>query len=52
MSVQIFFIILVISQDIYQEFFIDSFIQSVLERYETKLFVFHVQKQEIVLWRN
>ncbi|MBN3895299.1 MULTISPECIES: XisH family protein [unclassified Nostoc] len=43
---------LAISQDIYQEFFIDSFIQSVLERYEIKLFVFHVQKQEIVLWKN
>jgi hypothetical protein len=43
---------LAISQDIYQEFFIDSFIQSVLERYEIKLFVFHVQKQEIVLWIN
>ncbi|MEH2203299.1 MAG: XisH family protein [Nostoc sp.] len=43
---------LAISQDIYQEFFLDSFIQSVLERYEIKLFVFHVQKQEIVLWKN
>ncbi len=43
---------LAISQDIYQEFFIDSFIQSVLERYEIKLFVFHVQKEEIVLWKN
>jgi XisH protein len=43
---------LAISQDIYQEFFIDSFIQNVLERYEIKLFVFHVQKQEIVLWKN
>jgi hypothetical protein len=43
---------LAISKDIYQEFFIDSFIQSVLERYEIKLFVFHVQKQEIVLWIN
>lgn len=44
-----FFIILAISQDIYQKFFRDSFIQSVLERYEIKLFIFHVQKQEIVL---
>lgn len=35
----------ILSQDIYQEFFIDSFIQSVLERYEIKLFFFHVQKQ-------
>ncbi|MBD2531049.1 XisH family protein [Nostoc flagelliforme FACHB-838] len=43
---------LAISKDIYQEFFIDSFIQSVLERYEIKLLVFHVQKQEIVLWKN
>lgn len=43
---------LAISKDIYQELFIDSFIQSVLERYEIKLFVFHVQKQEIVLWKN
>ncbi|MDZ7966210.1 MAG: element excision factor XisH family protein [Nostoc sp. DedSLP03] len=43
---------LAISKDIYQEFFIDYFIQSVLERYEIKLFVFHAQKQEIVLWKN
>ncbi|MCC5621437.1 element excision factor XisH family protein [Nostoc sp. CHAB 5715] len=41
-----------ISQDIYQDFFIDSFIKSVLERYEIKLFVFNIQKQEIVLWKN
>ncbi|OYD96996.1 fatty-acid oxidation protein subunit alpha [Nostoc sp. 'Peltigera membranacea cyanobiont' 213] len=43
---------LAIAKDIYQEFFLDSFIQSVLERYEIKLLVFHVQKQEIVLWKN
>ncbi|MEH2159888.1 MAG: XisH family protein [Nostoc sp.] len=43
---------LAIAKDIYQEFFMDAFIQSVLERYEIKLLVFHVQKQEIVLWKN
>ncbi|MHC5936741.1 XisH family protein [Nostoc sp.] len=43
---------LAIAKDIYQEFFIDYFIQSVLERYEIKLLVFHVQRQEIVLWKN
>ncbi|MEH2348691.1 MAG: XisH family protein [Nostoc sp.] len=43
---------LAIAKDIYQEFFVDAFIQSVLERYEIKLLVFHVQKQEIVLWKN
>ncbi|MBW4673583.1 MAG: XisH family protein [Desmonostoc geniculatum HA4340-LM1] len=42
---------LAISQDIYEEFFMDSFIQSVLERYQINLLVFHVQKQEIVLWK-
>ncbi|MEH2196300.1 MAG: XisH family protein [Nostoc sp.] len=43
---------LAIAKDIYQEFFLDSFIQSVLERYEIKLLVFHVQKQEVVLWKT
>lgn len=35
---------LAIAKDIYQEFFMDYFIQSVLERYEIKLLVFYVQK--------
>ncbi|BDI18759.1 hypothetical protein ANSO36C_45610 [Nostoc cf. commune SO-36] len=43
---------LAIAKDIYQEFFLDAFIQSVLERYEIKLLVFHVQKQEVVLWKT
>ena len=38
--------------DIYQDFFTDSFVQEVLNRYQIKLLVFHVQRQEIVLWKN
>ena len=33
-------------------FFSDLFVQAVLERYQIKLLVFHVQKQEITLWKN
>lgn len=43
---------LAIPKDIYQEFFTDSFVQEVVNRYQIKLLVFHVQKQEIVLWKN
>ena len=42
---------LAISQDIYQEFFSDSFIQTVLQTYEIKLLVFDINKEEIVLWK-
>ncbi|MEI6442176.1 MAG: XisH family protein [Nostocales cyanobacterium ELA583] len=42
---------LAISQDIYQEFFTDSFIQTVLQTYEIKLLVFDMKKEEIVLWK-
>lgn len=42
---------LAISQDIYQEFFTDSFIQTVLQTYEIKLLVFDINKEEIVLWK-
>ena len=42
---------LAISQDIYQEFFTDSFIQTVLQTYEIKLLVFDIKKEEIVLWK-
>lgn len=38
--------------DIYQDFFTDSFVQAVLERYQIKVLVFHVQKQEITLWKD
>ncbi len=43
---------LAVSADIYQEFFTDSFIQTVLKIYEIKLLVFHVRKQEVALWIN
>nr|WP_269139262.1 element excision factor XisH family protein [Nostoc sp. UHCC 0870] len=43
---------LAISKDIYQEFFTDIFIQTVLERYNIKLLVFDIQKEEIVLWKH
>ncbi|MFB2896500.1 XisH family protein [Aerosakkonemataceae cyanobacterium BLCC-F50] len=43
---------LAIPKDIYQEFFTDSFVQEVVKRYQIKLLIFHVQKQEIVLWKN
>ncbi|MCL1467626.1 XisH family protein [Argonema galeatum] len=43
---------LAIPTDIYQEFFTDSFVQEVVNRYQIKLLVFHVQKQEIALWKN
>ena len=43
---------LAISKDIYQEFFTDTFIQTVLERYNIKLLVFDIQKEEIVLWKH
>ncbi|GCL41747.1 MULTISPECIES: XisH family protein [Nostocales] len=42
---------LAISQDIYQEFFTDSFIQTVLQTYEIKLLVFDINKEAIVLWK-
>ncbi|MDM3854625.1 MAG: XisH family protein [Aphanizomenon gracile PMC649.10] len=42
---------LAISEDIYQEFFTDSFIQTVLQTYEIKLLVFDINKEEIVLWK-
>ena len=43
---------LAIPRDIYQEFFTDSFVQEVVKRYQIKLLVFHVKKQEIALWKN
>ncbi len=43
---------LAVPTDIYQDFFSDSFVQAVLERYQIKLLVFHVQKEEITLWKN
>jgi hypothetical protein len=43
---------LAVPTDIYQDFFMDSFVQTVLERYQIKLLVFHVQKQEITLWKG
>jgi len=43
---------LAVPNDIYQEFFTDSFVQTVLERYQIKLLVFHAEKQEIILWKS
>jgi hypothetical protein len=43
---------LAIPIDIYQDFFTDLFVQEVVQRYQIKLLVFHVQKQEIALWKN
>lgn len=43
---------LAVPTDIYQDFFTDAFVQAVLERYEIKVLVFQVQKQEIVLWKD
>jgi hypothetical protein len=43
---------LAISQDIYEEFFLDSFIQTVLKTYEIKLLVFDVKREEILLWKS
>ncbi|HLO84125.1 MAG TPA: XisH family protein [Nostocaceae cyanobacterium] len=43
---------LAISKDIYQEFFLDPFIQTVVKTYEINLLVFDVQKEEIFLWKS
>lgn len=43
---------LAISQDIYEGFFLDSFIQTVLQTYEIKLLVFDAKREEILLWIN
>ena len=43
---------LAVPTDIYQDFFTDSFVQAVLEQYQIKVLVFHVQKQEITLWKD
>ncbi len=37
------------SQDIYQELFTDSFIQTVLQTYEIKLLVFDINNDALVL---
>ena len=43
---------LAVPTDIYQDFFTDSFIQTVLERYKIKMLVFNVKGQEITLWKD
>ncbi|PPJ62549.1 XisH family protein [Cuspidothrix issatschenkoi] len=43
---------LAISQDIYEGFFLDSFIQTVLQTYDIKLLVFDVKREEILLWKH
>jgi hypothetical protein len=43
---------LAISQDIYQDFFIISFIQEVIIEHHLKLLIFNPVKEEIVLWKE
>ena len=43
---------LAISEDIYEGFFLDSFIQTVLQTYDIKLLVFDVKREEILLWKS
>ncbi|MEM9543279.1 MAG: element excision factor XisH family protein [Cyanobacteria bacterium P01_E01_bin.42] len=43
---------LAISLDIYEELFLDLFIQQVIESYQIKLLVFYPNKKEVVLWKN
>ncbi|HAG80609.1 MAG TPA: fatty-acid oxidation protein subunit alpha [Cyanobacteria bacterium UBA11162] len=43
---------LAVPTDIYHNFLTDSFIQEVIEQYQIKLLVFHIQKQEIALWKS
>ncbi|MCG9886049.1 MAG: fatty-acid oxidation protein subunit alpha [Cyanobacteria bacterium] len=43
---------LAISQDIYQEFFIKTFIQDSLAEYSIKLIIIDLDNQEIVLWKE
>ena len=43
---------LAVPSDVYQDFFTDSFVQAVLERYQIKVLVFHVKKEEIILWKE
>ena len=43
---------LAVPTDTYRDFFTDPFVQAVLERYEIKVLVFQVQKQEIFLWKD
>ncbi|MGK7904186.1 MAG: element excision factor XisH family protein [Hormoscilla sp.] len=43
---------LAVPADIYQDFFTDEFVQAVLQRYQIKVLVFNVQKQEITLWKD
>lgn len=43
---------LAISEDIYQEFFIRSFIQDVIAEYRLKLLIFEPMKEEVLLWKE
>lgn len=43
---------LAVPTDIYQDFFTDSFVQTVLERYQIKMLIFNVKGQEITLWKD
>jgi len=43
---------LAVPADVYRNFFTDSFIQEVIERWQIKLLVFVVEKQEISLWTD
>jgi len=43
---------LAVPQDIYKAFFTLEFGQTVIQRYQLKLIVYHVEKEVIVKWQN
>ncbi len=43
---------LAVPVDTYEGFFLDEFVQQVVERHQLKLLIFHPVKKEIVLWKN
>jgi hypothetical protein len=43
---------LAISQDVYNDFFSNRFIQELIAEHELKLLIFDVMKKEIVLWKE
>ncbi|WP_219884613.1 XisH family protein [Merismopedia glauca] len=43
---------LAISEDIYQEFFLNAFIQEVISDYQVKLLIVSHSRQEIALWKE
>jgi hypothetical protein len=43
---------LAISQDVYNDFFTNRFIQELIAEHQLKLLIFDVMKKEIVLWKE